>query len=90
MSTRKPLTDESGEVREITLGDLKEARRFEDLPETLKVKLRSRGPQKSPTKEQISIRLSKEVLEGFRAFGDGWQTRIDAALKEWLRNHPPA
>jgi uncharacterized protein (DUF4415 family) len=46
--------------------------------------------QKAPTKEQISIRLSPEVLEGFRAFGNGWQTKIDAALKEWLKNNRPA
>jgi len=24
------------------------------------------------------------VLEQFRATGPGWQTRIDAALKDWL------
>jgi len=90
MTKRKPLTDDSGEVREIESADLKDAKRFDQLPESLQEKLRTRGPQKNPTKEQISIRLSREVLDGFRAMGDGWQTRIDAALKEWLQNHPPA
>jgi uncharacterized protein (DUF4415 family) len=40
-----------------------------------------RGPQKSPTKEMISIRLSREVLDFFRGTGKGWQSRIDETLK---------
>jgi uncharacterized protein (DUF4415 family) len=40
-----------------------------------------RGPQKSPTKEMISIRLSREVLDYFRGTGEGWQSRIDDTLK---------
>jgi len=40
-----------------------------------------RGPQKSPTKQLISLRLSKEVLDHFRATGPGWQNRIDETLK---------
>ena len=40
-----------------------------------------RGPQKSPTKQLVSLRLSKEVLDYFRATGPGWQARIDEALK---------
>jgi uncharacterized protein (DUF4415 family) len=90
MTKRKPLTDDAGEVREIGQSDLKDARRFDQLPESLQAKLRTRGVQKAPTKEQISIRLSHDVLEGFRAFGSGWQTKIDVALKEWLKNNRPA
>jgi uncharacterized protein (DUF4415 family) len=48
---------------------------------------RMRGPQKAPTKEQVAIRLSPEVLAYFRATGQGWQTRMDAALKEWIAQH---
>ncbi|MGF1549659.1 MAG: BrnA antitoxin family protein [Sphingomonadaceae bacterium] len=33
-------------------------------------------------KQTISIRLSPEVLDHFRATGRGWQTRIDEALKK--------
>ena len=40
-----------------------------------------RGPQKAPTKERISLRLSRDVVEHFRATGEGWQTRIDEALQ---------
>jgi uncharacterized protein (DUF4415 family) len=41
------------------------------------------------TKERITIRLSRDVVEQFRASGDGWQTRVDAALKDWLKTHSP-
>lgn len=41
-----------------------------------------RGPQKAPTKKQVSLRLSPEVLEHFKATGRGWQTRIDETLKK--------
>lgn len=45
---------------------------------------RRRGPGRKPSKEQVAIRLDPEVLVAFRAGGPGWQTRVNAALKEWL------
>jgi uncharacterized protein (DUF4415 family) len=42
------------------------------------------------TKERITIRLSRDVIEQFRASGNGWQTRVDAALKDWLKTHSAA
>jgi uncharacterized protein (DUF4415 family) len=30
------------------------------------------------------------VIDAFRATGKGWQTRMDEALKEWLREHSAA
>ena len=49
-----------------------------------------RGPGKRPPKVAINIRLSPEVLEAFKATGDGWQTKVDGALREWLKDHSPA
>jgi len=46
-------------------------------------------PKAAVTKERITIRLSPEVVERFRATGPGWQTRMDAALKDWLATHNP-
>lgn len=74
---------------EWTKGDFKRAVPFSALPETLQAKLRGR-PKAAVTKERITIRLSPEVVERFRASGDGWQTRVDAALKDWLKTHSPA
>lgn len=63
--------------------------RFDALPASLQAKLRGR-PKAAVTKERITIRLSHEVVERFRASGEGWQTRVDAALKDWLKTHSPA
>jgi uncharacterized protein (DUF4415 family) len=91
--TKKPLIDEAGEVRELTSEDLKRFRpASEVLPASLQAKLgtRGRGPQKEPTKERITIRLTPEVVQAFRETGNGWQTRMDNALKDWLRHHRPS
>ena len=66
-----------------------QAKRISDLPTSLQSKLGGRGPQKAPPKVSTTIRLSPDVVQAFRAGGDGWQTRIDAALKDWLRTHSP-
>jgi uncharacterized protein (DUF4415 family) len=57
--------------------------RLEALPEGLQRKLRGR-PRAAVTKQRTTLRLSREVLEQFRATGPGWQTRIDIALMDWL------
>ena len=44
-------------------------------------RMRLRGPQASPTKQQVTLRLDPDVLAKFRATGPGWQARINAALK---------
>jgi uncharacterized protein (DUF4415 family) len=44
-----------------------------------------RGPQKAPTKKLVSLRLSPEVIDHFKAGGRGWQTRIDSTLREAIR-----
>jgi uncharacterized protein (DUF4415 family) len=53
--------------------------------------LKPRGrPRKEVTKSPVNIRLSPDVLDAFRATGRGWQTRVDEALKDWLKSHKPA
>ncbi len=60
--------------------------------ERLMAKRRARmgRPPAAITKKSVTIRLSRDVLEQFQAGGHGWQTRIDAALKDWLKSHSPA
>ena len=90
MPNTQPLIYPEGEVRELTAADVKRLRPAADiLPSGLMAKLRNRGPQKTPTKERITIRLSPEVLQCFRATGPGWQSRMDAVLQEWVKAHPP-
>ncbi len=74
---------------EWTAEDFKRAIPFAALPAEEQEKLRSlsrhRGPQKAPTKELISIRLSQDVVSRLRASGRGWQARVDEHLREWLK-----
>jgi uncharacterized protein (DUF4415 family) len=47
---------------------------------------RGRGrPKLARGKALVSIRLDQDVLEALRGLGAGWQTKANAALKEWLK-----
>jgi uncharacterized protein (DUF4415 family) len=45
-------------------------------------------PKLREPKRVVNLRLSKRVVDTFRAGGPGWQTRINAALESWLGDHP--
>lgn len=91
---RKPLTDETGEVRELTRDDMHAMRSAaEVLPAELvailpKRKPGQRGSQKQPTKVSVTVRYSPEVIAYFRATGKDWQRRMDEALKQYIAAHP--
>ncbi|MBK5913383.1 BrnA antitoxin family protein [Rhodocyclus purpureus] len=50
---------------------------------------KQRGRPQGSDKESTTIRLDRDILEAFRAGGPGWQTRMNAALRDWLRDHSP-
>jgi len=87
-SDRPPLTDEDGEVRELTEEDFRQMRPMKEVfPEVVEAfeRLRGeRGPQKAPTKERIGLRLDKNIVEHFRASGQGWQSRINEILAKHI------
>jgi uncharacterized protein (DUF4415 family) len=72
---------------ELTDEQIAKARPFaEALPELAQAFRRARGrPKLESPKQQVTLRLSPEVLEAFKASGPGWQTRIDETLKKSLR-----
>ncbi len=84
---RKPLIDAKGEVRELTKADIARMRpATEVVPEIVDAWRRSRGrPPKATTKQQITLRLSPEVLAFFRKQGRGWQTRVDEVLSRYVK-----
>lgn len=55
---------------------------------TAKVIRKPGRPKAEKKKVPIAIRLSPDVVEYFKATGAGWQSRIDAALHEWMSGHP--
>ena len=65
---------------------LRSARPVEEvMPEVVAAWRRSRGRQKAPVKRLISLRLDPDVIDHFRATGDGWQSRINDALRKAAR-----
>ena len=63
------------------------------LPELFGVKtanemLKPRGrPVSAVVKERITIRLDPDVVAAFKATGRGWQTRVNDAMREWVKTH---
>jgi uncharacterized protein (DUF4415 family) len=50
---------------------------------------RPRGrPKAAETKVFTALRLDADLLAAFKASGKGWQTRINAALRVFLQEHP--
>ena len=50
---------------------------------------RPRGrPKADETKVFTAIRLDADLLETFKATGKGWQTRVNAALRQYITEHP--
>ena len=56
--------------------------------EKVKPIVRIGRPKAEVTKERITIRLSRDVVTQFRATGEGWQTRMDSALRQFIAEHP--
>ena len=86
-ATILPTPDEDATITAAALSDA-DAVPFSDA-EWLQVKplVRRGRPLGSGSKAQITLRLDVEVVEKFRASGDGWQTRINDVLKSWVRSH---
>jgi uncharacterized protein (DUF4415 family) len=45
-------------------------------------------PTLAQPKEHVNIRLDADVVGAFKGTGAGWQTRINNALRDWLKTHP--
>lgn len=64
---------------------------FERADEYVGTRVIRRGrPKAGVVRERISIRIEPAVLAEFRASGPGWQTRMNAALADWLKTHDPS
>jgi uncharacterized protein (DUF4415 family) len=50
--------------------------------------IRRGRPKTVSPKTQVTLRLDADVLTELRATGPGWQTRANAALKQWLAAQP--
>ena len=74
--------DDVSDNPELTEAQLKDMRPFAEVfPALAESVKRTRGKQKAPTKQLVSIRLDQDVVAAFRAQGEGWQKRINDALR---------
>lgn len=58
-----------------------------DMPEVTDWSGAVRGMLYRPVKRLTSLRLDADVLEWFKRGGEGYQTRINAALREYVERH---
>ena len=54
----------------------------------MRAETRRGRPKALKTKQALTVRYDPEVIAGFKA--TGWQTRMNEALKDWLKTHSPA
>lgn len=85
MKLIRPTDSENAQITAAAMTDP------DNLPLTdaeLKQFKRSRGrPLGSGKKEQVTLRIDVQILEYFKATGDGWQTRINDVLMGFMKNH---
>ena len=73
------------DTRELTAQDFARMRPFGEV-----MTERRRGRPKSAVhKTPVMVRLDPEIVEFFRSGGPGWQTRMNAALAEYVKRHRP-
>ena len=60
-------------------------------PRQLKVMIPLRAlrgrPRSANAKQLVSVRYSPEVLAFFKSTGEGWQSRMDGVLREYVTRH---
>jgi uncharacterized protein (DUF4415 family) len=79
--------DDVSDNPEWTAEDMAKAKPFaEVLPELAESARRVRGKQRAPTKQLVSLRLDRSIVDAFKGEGPGWQTRINEALKRAIRS----
>jgi uncharacterized protein (DUF4415 family) len=84
MNAKKPTTPvtwtDPDDAPELSEAFFQKADRYEGT----QIKPRGR-PRAATTKEPVKIRLDADVLAALRASGEGWQTRINDALRASLQ-----
>ncbi|MEW6590248.1 MAG: BrnA antitoxin family protein [Pseudomonadota bacterium] len=48
------------------------------------------GAAPAANRNQPRSASTADILDAFRSAGPKWQTRINAALRDWLEKHPQA
>jgi uncharacterized protein (DUF4415 family) len=82
-----PTREEDVAITEAAMQD-RDARPYNDEEWAAAKPIRGRGrPAGSGTKVATNIRLDRDLVEAFKETGDGWQTRLNDALRDWAKTH---
>jgi uncharacterized protein (DUF4415 family) len=84
---RPPVTDEEGEVRELTREDFRSMRPVrEAMPELIEAMAEFRSklgrPKAEAPKIHIGFRLASDVVASIKASGPGYNARVEQALRD--------
>lgn len=86
---RPPLTDEDGEVRELTADDFKDMRPIAEvdpgLADAMKA-MRNKGgrPKVENPRAHIAFRWDRDLVATIKATGKGYNARVEKVLREAL------
>jgi uncharacterized protein (DUF4415 family) len=58
----------------------------EEMRAGIEANKRRRGRPAGSDKTQIALRVDNDTLAAFRATGQGWQSRMNTALGEWVKS----
>ncbi|HEC15436.1 MAG TPA: hypothetical protein ENI99_02530 [Sedimenticola sp.] len=61
----------------------------EVTPEMFAKGIVRKGLKSWPGKQQVTLRIDRDVLTWFKARGKGYQTEINTLLREYMKAHDP-
>lgn len=83
--SKKPLSTEDGEIRELTREDFKGMRRLKDvhpeIVEAFKSMRRGRPPVDDP-KRQITLRIRGSLVDALKSHGRGYMARVEKVIED--------
>jgi uncharacterized protein (DUF4415 family) len=88
MNKRIIVRNTPAEEAAIQRGIAVDADTFEPTESEMAQMKRRGRPRSERPKVAVTVRYDAEVIERFRASGEGWQTRMNDVLLEWLNTHP--
>ena len=68
---------------EWTEEDFAEAKKLSDLPEEHQRVLKG-IMEKNAAAKKVPVALPRDVVEKMRATGEGWEQRVEEAVRQWL------
>ena len=82
----KPPIDEDGEIRELTLAEIRKMKPIrEAMPELIEAanafRSKSGRPRSEAPKVHIGFRLAADVIASIKATGPGYNARVEEALR---------